>query len=74
MNGLSIYIDGIILLPLIIGILLFILPVKLRIIKGTIALVAATIALFCAVKVYLSGPGTFDMLESGLFQIFRVLS
>ena len=74
MNGLSTYIDGIISLPLIIGILLFILPEKLKITKGIIALITAMIALFCAIQIYFSGAGTgkFDLLESGLLQNLNI--
>jgi formate hydrogenlyase subunit 3/multisubunit Na+/H+ antiporter MnhD subunit len=70
MNVLSAYVDGIITVPLIIGILLFILPEKLKTVKGIIALFTAIIALFCAVQIYLfeSGSGLFDLLDSLLLQ------
>src|SRR4030042_3924515 len=74
MNVLSTYIDGIILVPLIIGILLFILPEKIKIVKGIVALITAIIALYCAIQIYLIKSGTiqFDLLESGFLQNLNI--
>ncbi len=74
MNLLSAYIDGIISVPLAIGILLFLLPEKIRIVKGIIALITAFISLYCAIQIYLiqSGPVQFYLNDSLLLQNLNI--
>ncbi|MBN2481177.1 MAG: NADH-quinone oxidoreductase subunit L [Bacteroidales bacterium] len=67
MNLIITYLEIIILLPVIAGVILFFLPEKYRKIKSLAALAVSLMVLYYTVKLYFSGgaPGQINLIETG---------
>ena len=70
MNFIISYLEIIILLPLIAGVLMFFMPEKYRKIKGIASLAASLVVLYYAARLYFSGsaPGQLNLIETGFLE------